>query len=98
MTRREPPWARSSPRGVSSAAIKRVSMYSLAKGVGTEIVRDSESRSTAVTSSNHTLREEESISPSAFFSTRAQRPSAAGSGGGGGKSSGSGVVRGGSKE
>src|SRR5215211_4700611 len=84
MTRREAPsWVSSSPSGASSAALKRVSIYSLTKRVGTEIVRDSDRRSTATTSSNHTLREEASISPSAFFSRRAQRSSAAGSGVGG---------------
>src|SRR5215211_711155 len=100
MTRREAPsWVSSSPSGASSAALKRVSIYSLTKGVGTEIVRDSDRRSTATTSSNHTLREEASISPSAFFSRRAQRSSAAGSGVGGGKPPGSlCVLRGGSKE
>src|SRR5687768_10451084 len=64
-------------------------MYSLAKGVGTEIVRDWDPRATAVTVPNHTLREEASISSLAFSSTRVQSPSAAGSGVGGGKPSGS---------
>src|SRR5918997_3963801 len=87
-TRREAPSESSSCRAASSAARNRVSMYSLAKGVGTEIVRDLGPRATAVTVPNHTLREEASISSLAFSSTRPQSPSAAGSGVGGGKPSG----------
>src|SRR5215211_7754399 len=86
-TRREAPSESSSCSAASSAARKRVSMYSLAKGVGTEIVRDSGPRATAVTVPNHTRREEASISSLAFSSTRSQSPSAAGSGVGGGKTS-----------
>src|SRR5215208_4018984 len=88
-TLREAPSESSSRRAASSAGRKRVSMYSLTKGVGTEIVRDSDPRATAVTPPNHTLREEASISSLAFSSTRVQSPSAAGSGVGGAEPSGS---------
>src|SRR5215208_622916 len=88
-TLREAPSESSSCRAASSGARKRVSMYSLAKGVGTEIVRVCGPRATAVTVPNHTLREEASMSSLAFSSTRPQSPSAAGSGVGGGKPSGS---------
>src|SRR5215217_9726474 len=87
-TRREALPVSSSRSAVSRAALKRVSMYSLAKGLGTEIVRYSYPTATALTSPNHTRIEEASISPSASpsacSSRRAQSSSAAGSGGGGG--------------
>ncbi len=86
-TRRAASCESSWPSASSSVAWKRVSMYSLAKGFGTEIVRESEPRATAVTASNHTLREEASISSSARSRTRPQSSSAAGSGGGGGEGS-----------
>src|SRR5215217_1391084 len=87
-TRREALPVSSSRSAVSRAALKRVSMYSLAKGLGTEIVRYSDPTPTALTSPNHTRIEEASISPSASpsacSSTRPQSSSAAGSEGGGG--------------
>src|SRR5215210_8688702 len=79
-TRKEAPPVSSSRSGASRAALNRVSTYSLAKEVGTEIVRYSDPTATAVTSPNHTRFEEASISASAFSRTRAHSSSAAGSG------------------
>src|SRR5829696_4059817 len=83
--RREEAWRSSLLRAASSAALKRVSMYSLAKGVGNEMVRESDLKATGtVPSPNHTLRDEASMWPLACSSTRNQSFSASGSGVGGG--------------
>src|SRR3712207_1762760 len=77
---RAAPWPNCSRRWRSSTSWKRVSMYSLAKELGTEMVRAPSSRLTGEIPSNQTFREEESISAAVASSVSRHGPSAEGSG------------------